>query len=713
MILTISISLFSGCGGAVEEIPTDKAVQEPTQTTIKQPADDTTQETEVNNNPTANIVDKITREEGVSINFSGNADDVDNDILSFKWQEGETILSTNQNFTKDNFSPGEHNITFTVTDAHGESASDNMTITIVQSNTINDAPTALDLNITTDEDNAITFKLETNDVEGDALTMTITSAPSHGELKGLLPNFTYTPDANFHGSDKITYTVNDGNSNSSEATVNISIRNVNNRPTVNAGEDKKMRAGHTSWISATANDNDGDIVSYNWTKNGKLLSTKPSFRYTPTTLGAHELKITVTDNENSTATDTIAVNVTNKLPLVVIRVEFNKVGNEDGKFHSDASVWSQKIFGTDEGELNHYYNEISYGRLQFEKAKESYGVQNDGIITISLNEDHPGNGVNFQEFLPRVIKLTDNYIDYSMYDINKDKNISKKELQIMFLVAGGENATRQYPGIWAHAHCIKEATILDNTQIMGCGISSYSIFGERHKSNSAGDTHDATIGIIAHELGHAAAGLIDLYDIDGSSQGIGNFGLMGAGNWGRKSWNEKAGTTPIHMTGWSKIQSKFIEPISILNDISLEFIQTSDENYKLYKIPTKHEKEYFLIENRANSGYDRGLFILAGGTNFTGGLSILHIDDNLDKYEIGNMNEAHKKVDIEEANDAGLDNNTTHRGHVNNLYFSGNSDNFTPTTTPNSNLYDETSSGLSITNISDTGASMSADIEIQ
>jgi hypothetical protein len=151
----------------------------------------------------------------------------------------------------------------------------------------------------------------------------------------------------------------------------------------------------------------------------------------------------------------------------------------------------------------------------------------------------------------------------------------------------------------------------------------------------------------------------------------------------------------------------------IENDTSIELIATSNQNFKAFKIPTKNNNEYFLLENRAKSGYDRGLFILEDISHFNGGLMISHIDESIDKYEIGNSDESHKLVDIEEANNASLDTNSSNRGHINNLFFSSNQNSFTPQTTPNSNLYDGSTSNISITNISDSGASMSADIELQ
>ena len=698
--------LFSACGSTVEEIPKNKIVQEVTPTPTKKQDIPATEEIVTNTKPKAEIIDKLIRENGVLINFSGGAYDADDDQLSFKWQEGETLLSTKKDFTKNDFSEGEHNITFTVTDAHGESDSDTMTITILPSNDTNDIPILLDQNIVTDEDQEVSFTIEADDVEGDPLTMIVTSNPIHGTLNGIFPNLTYTPNENFRGSDTVRYKVNDGNSDSNEATVYILIRTVNDTPLVNAGEDQKIKIGHETWVSGNATDSDGEIIKYEWKESNKILSDQPTFKYKPQTVGIHELTLTATDNENATTSDRVSINVTNKLPLVIIRIEFN-----DYKFHSDASVWSQKIFGTGDGELNHYYNEISYGKLQFEKAIETQATTNDGIITVSLNENHPNDVDDFPNRIVEAIQLTNSYINYAQYDTDHNNAISRDELQVMFLVAGGERSTGLSPGIWAHAWCMyggnTNAPTLDGVKLMECSTDGwYSRFGESHFQHGT----DATIGIIAHELGHSALGLPDLYDtdLDGVSEGIGNFGLMGAGNWGKKSITESPGMTPTHMTGWSKMQSGFVDPIVIENNSStLEFRGTSYIDYQLYKITTQRSGEYFLVENRTNNGYDRGLSLLKGNT-FTGGLSILHIDDNV--YD--NNDETHKLVDIEEANNVGLDTGE-HRGHTHNLYFSGNVDSFTPTTTPNSNLYNARSSGISITNISDNGASMFADIEIQ
>jgi hypothetical protein len=253
-----------------------------------------------------------------------------------------------------------------------------------------------------------------------------------------------------------------------------------------------------------------------------------------------------------------------------------------------------------------------------------------------------------------------------------------------------------------------QAPTHDGVILMNCADGgNYSRFGEKLYDANTGS--DATIGIIAHELGHAVFSLPDLYDTDGSSEGIGKFGLMGGGSWTYKSGDTLSGMTPVHMTAWSKIKSGFITAKTIIQtQNNINIYATNSSSYIPYKIETGTPGEYFLIENRDNSGYDRGLYSLSPIGSFTGGLLILHIDDN----QNNNQDETHKWVDIEEANNPVLD-TKINRGENVNLFYLGNQMDFSQITTPNSNKYDGNSSGLDINNISAEGAIMHLDITIQ
>ncbi len=390
-------------------------------------------------------------------------------------------------------------------------------------------------------------------------------------------------------------------------------------------------------------------------------------------------------------------------PLLIIRLEFS-----NHTFVSSAATWASKIFGYSGGELNDYFDEVSYGQYAFVPANESQGTANDGIVTVQLAETHPGDVNDFVTRLVSAANLADAYIDYAAYDTDGDGAIESDELQVMFLVAGGESATGAAPGIWAHAWCLygqygADAPTLDGVKVMDCASGGgYSRFGERHFWS-----HDATIGIIAHELGHAAFSLPDLYDTDYSSEGIGSFGLMGGGSWAYQSADEDYGATPVHMSAWSKLQNGWISPTTVsvsTNNIALA--GTDSGSYNVLRIVTGNTGEYFLIENRAAGGYDRGLFALDYAT-YEGGMAIWHIDEN----QAGNTDETHKLVDIEDANDPELDSGAGW-GTRTNLYYAGNKTDFTPATTPNSRRYDNTNDGISVTNISAAGATMYLDVAL-
>ena len=62
-------------------------------------------------------------------------------------------------------------------------------------------------------------------------TDAIITSPANGTITGTPPNVTYTPSANFNGSDSFTFRVNDGITNSTPATITITVTAVNDAPT--------------------------------------------------------------------------------------------------------------------------------------------------------------------------------------------------------------------------------------------------------------------------------------------------------------------------------------------------------------------------------------------------------------------------------------------------------------------------------------------------
>ena len=88
---------------------------------------------------------------------------------------------------------------------------------------MNDAPVANAQAVTTPQDTAKAITLTGSDADGNPLTYSVATQPSHGTLSGTAPNLTYTPAAGYSGADSFTFVVNDGTVNSAPATVNITI----------------------------------------------------------------------------------------------------------------------------------------------------------------------------------------------------------------------------------------------------------------------------------------------------------------------------------------------------------------------------------------------------------------------------------------------------------------------------------------------------------
>jgi len=395
----------------------------------------------------------------------------------------------------------------------------------------------------------------------------------------------------------------------------------------------------------------------------------------------------------------VPVNATT-LPLLVVQVEFN-----DQSFQSSALTWYHKIFGASNGQLNHYFREMSQDGFVFVQAHEDEYSINDGLIKVHLDINHPNTGVgDFSVIAIPALTAADEFIDFKAYDKNANGKIEIDELQIMFLVSGWEAAsTPKTPSVWAHMYCI-DGVSLDSVSVMQCDNGSYTAFGEKQFQGV-----DASIGVIAHELGHGAFYLPDLYDTDGTSEGIGAFGLMGGGSWGQTA-GQNPGVTPVAMSAWSKIDVGFATA-TVISDPSNNFALEANElaSYKPVRLSTANANEYFLLENRSSLGYDAGLYIL-DGTPFEGGLAIWHIDESqraMDNSD--NADDARRLVDFEEADAKVLD-AKGNQGDQSNFFKNGNNV-FTDTSTvSDSKLNGGASTNISVSNVSAPGSTMFIDV---
>ena len=85
-------------------------------------------------------------------------------------------------------------------------------------------------------------------------------------------------------------------------------------------------------------------------------------------------------------------------------------------------------------------------------------------------------------------------------------------------------------------------------------VNDYTIQSQLGGATACDASTIMGVGTIAHETGHAF-GLPDLYDTSGSSQGIGGWGLMGAGNYARPYSPASFDAWSLLALGWATVDS--------------------------------------------------------------------------------------------------------------------------------------------------------------
>ncbi len=228
------------------------------------------------------------------------------------------------------------------------------------------------------------------------------------------------------------------------------------------------------------------------------------------------------------------------------------------------------------------------------------------------------------------------------------------------------------------------------------------------------------VGTAAHELGHGL-GLPDLYDTQQGTEGIGQWGLMGSGNY-------TSAFSPSRMEAWSLNELGWVtlRPIASGGTYTLGPAPTSDTAFVLTPGGTNLRGERFLIENRqpvqADSAVIRVHCARSGNpVGCGGGLLIWHIDQTkLDQSRFNNSVNSgaiHGLELVQADNLNNLRNPTTNRGDAGDPYpgITANTS-FTPASAPaallnNTAFANGSAAGFAISQIQITGGVASMQID--
>ncbi len=277
-----------------------------------------------NQSPTANAgPDQTITLPTNNVTLSGSGTDPDGTISSYQWSQlsgpssGTISNSNSANTTVSGLAQGVYQFQLKVTDNQGATATSTMLVTVKSVNNI--APVAnagADQSITLPA-NSITLTGSGNDSDGTIASYSWTKISGPAATISNSNQASTTVTGLVQGSYQFELTVTDNNGAVGKDIVNVTVNPAANiPPTANAGADQSITLPANSVIvSGNGIDNDGTIVSYQWTKISGPSSysivnqSSASTKITGLQEGVYEFLLTVTDNKGSAASDTLQVTV--------------------------------------------------------------------------------------------------------------------------------------------------------------------------------------------------------------------------------------------------------------------------------------------------------------------------------------------------------------------------------------------------------------------
>lgn len=374
-------------------------------------------------------------QDGDQLKFSIRNDPNEGKLTILNEVTGEFEYKPNDNFA------GEDQFTFRVSDGESE-ANATVTIEVVE---VNDAPQAVNDSYTLNEGASKGANLLDNDRDpdiNDSLTLSVTPVqpPLHGELD-LQPDgrFTYTHNGSETTSDSFVYKVTDSGGFTAQATVTLTINQMNDIPVAD-DDSARTNKGDTVDIDVLDGDNDPDgaidastinIVNHPGEGNATVVNGK--VRYTPNSsfLGEDSFDYTVEDNSgalSNTARVTIIVESMGS-PVATAGCSFAAAQTQQTSrpleakdaddIDVDAKTFKLGEFGeVDTGAwLNTAYGRVriideTMGTFEFELTNSNgLGKRDEFKFQVSVVNEAPDSATQSLVIEPRIMPLGDSITD--------------------------------------------------------------------------------------------------------------------------------------------------------------------------------------------------------------------------------------------------------------------------------------------------------------
>lgn len=342
------------------------------------------------------------------------------------------------------------------------------------------------------------------------------------------------------------------------------------------------------------------------------------------------------------------------IPLLVLVINFDADGDgkdayEEGKnttvktsdafkeqwAHSEESYWANSLFGDEGNTMKNYFKKMSKDNFWWEPVEETYGEENNGVVYVTLEMQHPGaiSGQPASIGAARIpaLQAAAEYVDFAKYDTDGNGGLSWEELTVVYICGGRSTKIDYSPtgyNIWG-VHSFQSPGTDWYASINGVRVmarqdeAKYCAVGEMSY-----DGKPIGFGTIAHELGHVL-GANDLYTRGTNAVwcgGPGDIALQGGGSALGKLKGVRDGEAPAAIDPYYLLQYGF-EKAEVAQDgtYTLYSRESDKGEYNIIKISTANPKEYYLIENRYTkdaSSYDA----IPGAAK---GIQIWHVDESI------------------------------------------------------------------------------------
>ena len=292
-----------------------------------------------------------------------------------------------------------------------------------------------------------------------------------------------------------------------------------------------------------------------------------------------------------------------------------------------------------------YYSQLSNGVFDIQGSTTAYAkldsneVWYNGGTSSQCAQQNPFGSQNcnglfsptaitrMQNGLREALLHADSAVDFSQY---VDASGFVPLVLFIFQAAGGECGPGGTPEnhLWAHRFTLGTYTTQDNdpgNPGQKVKISDYILQSGLGGLSSCNPTQIMPIGTVAHETGHGF-GLPDLYDTDGTTEGVGQWDIMSSGSF-------ITGFSPARMSAWSLNELGWItiRQLTTTGTYTFDAAPLSDTAFAVRVQGSNPRGEYYLLENRQRQQSDTALIRVhcqrAGAVpGCPGGLLIWHVD---------------------------------------------------------------------------------------